>query len=143
MTETQLIPRVGVGIVIRRGNEVLLLRRHNVHGAGTWSTPGGYFEYGESLEDCARREAMEETGVTIGEITFLALTNDFFPEREKHFVTVWMHADYLSGDAGLHAPEESTEVKWFPCDALPEPLFLCFENLTKGVRHGQGHWFHR
>jgi 8-oxo-dGTP diphosphatase len=40
-------PRVGVGIVITRGNEVLLIHRHGAHGAGTWSPPGGHLDFGE------------------------------------------------------------------------------------------------
>ena len=143
MSEAAPIPRIGVGVVIRRDNEVLLLRRHNVHGAGTWSTPGGYFEYGETPEQCAAREALEETDVTITGVRFLAVTNDFFPERQKHFITLWMHADYAAGDAELHAPDESTEVRWFPNDQLPEPLFLCFANLTQGSAYLHGHWFHQ
>jgi 8-oxo-dGTP diphosphatase len=143
MNESAPIPRIGVGVVIRRGNDVLLLRRHNVHGAGTWSTPGGYFEYGETPEECATREALEETGVIISSPRFLAVTNDFFPERQKHFITLWMYADYAAGEIGLHAPDESTEVGWFPHDQLPEPLFLCFANLTKGSAYLHGHWFTR
>jgi 8-oxo-dGTP diphosphatase len=137
------IPRVGVGVVIRRGAEVLLMRRHGVHGAGTWSTPGGYLEYGESPAECAAREAHEETGVSVSDVRFLAITNDFFPEREKHFITVWMHAAHAGGDAALHAPEESMEVAWFPHDRLPEPLFQCFDNLLHGQAEYDGHWFLR
>jgi hypothetical protein len=48
-------PRVGVGIIITKGNQVLLLRRHNAHGAGSWSTPGGHLDFGESPEACAIR----------------------------------------------------------------------------------------
>jgi 8-oxo-dGTP diphosphatase len=143
VNENAPIPRVGVGVVIRRGNDVLLLRRHNTHGAGTWSTPGGYFEYGETPEQCAAREAYEETGVAIANVRFLAVTNDFFPEREKHFITLWMHADYASGESGVHAADEATEVRWFPHDRLPEPLFLCFANLTTGSAYLHGHWFDR
>lgn len=138
---SELIPRIGVGIVIRRGDDVLLMRRHNVHGAGTWSTPGGYLEYGESPETCAAREALEETGVTVGEPSFLAITNDFFPEREKHFITIWMRAEWQSGEAACTAPDESTEVGWFPHDQLPDPLFLCFENLIRVGDHSGGNWF--
>ena len=49
-------PRAGVGVVITRGDKVLLLPRKNVHGEGTWSTPGGHLEFGETLEACAVRE---------------------------------------------------------------------------------------
>lgn len=143
MNKAALIPGVGVGVVVRRGNDVLLLRRHNVHGAGTWSPLGGYLEYGETLEQCAARETLEETGITISDIRFLAITNDFFPEHQKHFIMVWMHADYSAGEVGLYAPEEATEVKWFTHHQLPEPLFLCFANLTNSSAYLHGHWFDR
>ena len=137
----ELIPRIGVGVVIRRGREVILMRRHNVHGSGTWSTPGGYLEFGESPEECATREAMEETGVKISNPRLLALTNDYFPEKEKHFITIWMTSDWISGEPSCTAPEESTEVSWFDYEHLPEPLFLCLENLIQIGAHPKGHWF--
>jgi 8-oxo-dGTP diphosphatase len=61
-------PRVGVGVIVTKGNRVLLLERKGVHGQGTWSTPGGHLEYGESPEACAARETLEETGVTISTV---------------------------------------------------------------------------
>jgi 8-oxo-dGTP diphosphatase len=41
-------PRVGVGAIVTRNGQVLLVRRKNVHGAGTWSTPGGHLKDGET-----------------------------------------------------------------------------------------------
>jgi 8-oxo-dGTP diphosphatase len=77
-------PSVGVGIVITetitKGERVLLLRRKYVHGAGSWSTPGGHLEFGESPEECAIREAKEETGVDITDVKFRAITNDVLEE---------------------------------------------------------------
>jgi len=58
-------PRVGVGVIVTRGDRVLLIRRVGVYGQGTWSTPGGHLEYGESPGACAIRETKEETGVDI------------------------------------------------------------------------------
>ncbi len=55
-------PRVGVAVLIHRGEHLLLIQRKNVHGAGSWSTPGGHLEYGETPEECARLKAKEETG---------------------------------------------------------------------------------
>lgn len=141
MNSEKPIPRVGVGIVIRRGDEVLLMRRRNVHGAGTWSTPGGYLEYGESPEECAAREAMEETGVTVGPVRFLGMTNDLFEDRGKHFITLWMTAPHGSGEGLCTAPDESSEVAWFPHRELPEPLFLCLENLIRQCDAAGRPWF--
>lgn len=53
MTTSPTTPRVGVGVIITKDQHVLLLRRHSVHGAGTWSTPGGHLDFGESPEACA------------------------------------------------------------------------------------------
>lgn len=49
-------PRIGVGSIVSRGDEILLVRRASVHGWGTWSTPGGHLDHGETLEACAARE---------------------------------------------------------------------------------------
>ena len=53
-------PYIGVAVIVVREGRVLLGKRKNAHGAGTWQFPGGHLEYGESIEDCARRELFEE-----------------------------------------------------------------------------------
>lgn len=125
-------PKIGVGIIITRGDEVLLLRRKGVHGSGTWSTPGGHLDMGETPEQCAVREAREETGVEVGAVKFRALTNDWFDVERKHYVTIWMEAEYRSGEATVRARREMSSVGWFHWDRLPAPLFLPFDNLISG-----------
>ena len=126
------MPRVGVGVIVRKGAEILLLKRRGTHGAGSWSTPGGHLDFGESPEECAIREALEETGVTVGSVHFRALTNDVFSAEGKHYVTLWMEAEYRSGEAAPCAEYEATEVAWFQLDRLPQPLFLPFQRLLAG-----------
>ena len=53
-------PKVGVGVAVVKDGKVLLGKRKNAHGEGTWSFPGGHLEYKESWEDCAIRETLEE-----------------------------------------------------------------------------------
>lgn len=127
--------RVGVGVLVNRDGRVLLLRRSNVHGDGTWSAPGGHIDRGESLEQCARREVFEETGVTIKDIRFFAVTNDIFEAEGKHYVTIWMSAEYESGTAFVAAPNECSEVGWFDRSELPRPLFVPFHNLISGKHY--------
>jgi 8-oxo-dGTP diphosphatase len=124
--------RVGVGvgvIVIRDGRVLMVQRRHR--GPGTWSFPGGYLDFGETPESCAVRETREETGVVIADPIYLAITNDHIDD-ERHNVTLWFEAKQSEGEARLNAPEELLAVEWFPCAALPAPLFVSTRNFVRG-----------
>lgn len=125
-------PRVGVGIIIWKGENVLLVRRQGAHGSGTWSTPGGHLDRGETLEQCAVREAREETGVEVDQVRFRAITNDLFEFEDRHYVTVWMEGEYSGGEPVAIATDELSVVEWFHWDELPTPLFLPLENLLAG-----------
>ncbi|EFH86414.1 nucleotide triphosphate diphosphatase NUDT15 [Ktedonobacter racemifer] len=122
-------PSVGVGVIIRNDDQVLLMKRQNSHGDGTWSMPGGHLEYGESPEECAIREAEEEVGVQITDLTFRTITNDIFEEEGKHYVTIWMEGTYASGEARVNSAREMSEVGWFSWSDLPTPRFLPLEHL--------------
>jgi len=135
MATTPAAPRVGVGVIITRDQQVLLLRRGNVHGAGTWSTPGGHLDFGESPEQCAMREVKEETGLDIDDVAFRAITNDVFAAEGRHYITIWMEGRYVTGEPILAAPYEASEIGWFPWDALPQPLFLPLQHLLDGQRY--------
>ncbi len=126
------LPGVGVGVIVRRGKQVLLLRRIHAHGAGSWSSPGGHLEFMESPEQCAIRETKEETGLDIRNPRFVALTNDLFPADDRHYITIWMEAEAWAGDAIVNAPDESDAIGWFAWDELPEPLFIPLQNLLAG-----------
>ena len=125
-------PNVGVGVlVLKDGGSILMGRRKNAHGDGDWSVPGGHLEFGESLERCAEREVLEETGVKISNIRFFTVTNDIFEKENKHYITVWMVSDYASGEAKVTEPDRFESVNWFGWDKLPDPPFLPMRNLLK------------
>ncbi len=126
------LPMVGVGVIIRRGEQVLLLHRHHAHGAGTWSPPGGHLEFGETPEECARRETLEETGLELANLRYKCLTNDIFVLEGRHYITIWMDGTCNEGEAAVNAPEEASEVGWFGWEELPEQLFLPLANLLAG-----------
>jgi 8-oxo-dGTP diphosphatase len=125
-------PRVGVAIIIVKNNRMLLVQRKSVHGAGTWSTPGGHLEFGESPEQCAAREAFEEVGIAAREIKFRAVTNDIFRDTGKHYITLWMETDQFTSEPRINAPDEVANLDWFDWNALPQPLFLPIQNLLTG-----------
>ncbi|MFH1401302.1 MAG: NUDIX hydrolase [Nanoarchaeota archaeon] len=128
-------PKVGIGVLVRLDNKVLLGKRINAHNAGTWAFPGGHLEWYESFEDCARREVLEETGMTVKNVRFAGVTNDFFIEDEKHYVTIFMICDHDHGVAEIREPDKCTEWNWFSWDRLPSPLMVGVGNLLHSGYH--------
>ena len=127
-------PKIGVGILIMREGKLLLGRRIGSHGADSWSTPGGHLEFGETPEQCARRKAQEETGLHIEKVTQLAFTDNFFTAENKHYVTLFMLAENVSGTPERCEPEKCAGWAWFSASELPQPLFAPLETLLKEGR---------
>jgi 8-oxo-dGTP diphosphatase len=126
--QTSSRPLVGIAIVVRQDDKILLFKRQGSHAGGMWSVPGGHLEFGESFEDCARREVREEVGVEVTPPTFMAVTNDFI--EDKHYISIWMECSLLSGTPTICEPEKMTELCWRSPADLPEPLFEpCWSNL--------------
>jgi 8-oxo-dGTP diphosphatase len=124
--------KVGVSVLVMNGDRVLLEKRQHTHGAGTWGPPSGHIDFGEAPEATAVRETKEETGVSISDVKFRVITNDVFEAEQKHYITLWFDAKYVSGEAKALAPEEESEVGWFTWDSLPQPLFLPLQHLLEG-----------
>ena len=123
--------RVGVATVILKDNCILLGERIGSHGAHTWATPGGHLELGESIEECAKRETLEETGLVVNSITKLGFTNDIFEKENKHYVTLFVIASCDESEPQIMEPDKCKQWKWCKLDEVPEPLFLPLINLLK------------
>ncbi|OYX42415.1 hypothetical protein B7Y94_03475 [Candidatus Saccharibacteria bacterium 32-49-12] len=123
------LARIGVGVFIIKDGKFLMGQRRNSHGDGTWSVPGGHLEYGESFEETAKREALEETGLEINNVRFAAVTNDYFESEDKHYVTVWVVSEWSSGEAVINEPDKCVALEWYDFDDLPAPLFLPWRQL--------------
>lgn len=124
-------PKIGVGVILRDQDRVLLGLRKNSHGPGTWCFPGGHLEFGESVFDCAARELFEETGLKASVMKTGPFTNDIFQSEAKHYVTLFVIAEYEGGIAEVREPEKCGEWQWFGWNALPSPLFLPIQNLIE------------
>ncbi|MBU1082983.1 NUDIX domain-containing protein [Patescibacteria group bacterium] len=124
-------PKVGVGVIVIQDDKVLLGKRKNAHGEGSWAFPGGHLEMNETLEECSKRETTEEAGIEIKNIKPLTFTNDIFKEENKHYITCFVTADYDSGEVSVMEPDKCEEWGWFEWNNLPQPLFLTIQNLLK------------
>lgn len=122
-------PKIGVGVLIFKEGKILMGKRKGAHGNGTWAPPGGNLDFGETIEQCAIRETMEEAGILIKNVRFAKLTEDLFPQEQKHYLTVWVLADFDSGEVQLLEPELCEKWEWSDWDNLPKPLFIPVQNL--------------
>jgi 8-oxo-dGTP diphosphatase len=117
------VTRVGVGVIVVRGGRVLLGERRGSHGAGTWALPGGNLDFGESVEECARRELLEETGITLHSVRQAPYTVDHFPDHGRHYVTLFVEALGAMGEPALLEPEKCCGWSWFDWHDFPKPVF--------------------
>ncbi|MDE1186371.1 MAG: NUDIX hydrolase [Pantoea sp.] len=124
-------PKIGVGVLIFRNGKLLLGRRKGSHGAGDWSAPGGHLEFGETPEECARRETEEETGLQLHDLQNGAFVSDVFPEVQKHYITLFMVAHSLHGEPQCLEPEKCEGWHWFAPEQLPQPLFAPLRTLIE------------
>ncbi len=130
MTNQPDRPKVGIGTLIFRGDKILLGRRLSSHGAGTWQIPGGHLEFGESFEECAVREGLEETGLTdLRAIDIVSVSNDI--AYDKHYITVGVLVESKHGEPTSPETEHSSEWHWHDPNDLPKPMFAHSERTVK------------
>ena len=97
------------------------MKRKSPLGEGTWTTPGGHLDFGETPEECAAREAKEEVGLEVFDLRFRAFTNDVFAPEGRHYISIWMDGK-STGEPTIAAEDEVQEIGWFSWEALPAPL---------------------
>jgi len=114
-------PRVGVGVVLFRRSSVLLIRRATPPRIGQWSLPGGGQELGETVEQAARRELLEETALTVeGALTLVDVIDLVIPDdagRVRFHYTLIDFAGF-AGPGEAVAGGDSAAVAWTPLDTL-------------------------
>jgi ADP-ribose pyrophosphatase len=95
------LPQVAVGAIVFHAQRVLLVRRAKPPAAGEWAIPGGRVDLGETLQQAAQRETLEETGVSVRAhepvFTFDLIERDPDGAVQFHYVVVDLMADYVKG----------------------------------------------
>jgi 8-oxo-dGTP diphosphatase len=116
---------IGVELFARQGNSILLGKRKNIYGAGTWALPGGHLEFNERLDEAICREAKEELGAIINpkELKIVSITDNPQPENNLHYVHISFEQINPTWNPKLMEPDYCEEWRYFPLTELPNNFF--------------------
>ncbi len=130
----------GFGVMILKEGKILLGKRHEdpekasslLDGAGTWTMPGGKLDFGESFEEGARRETLEETGIKVNNVKVICVNNNIV--ETAHFVTIGLFSEDFEGEPQVLEPDEITKWQWFDLDNLPSPMYFPSAKVLKNYK---------
>ncbi len=116
------VPRVAVGALVIKAGAVLLVKRGKAPSDGKWAIPGGSVELGETLQQAAQREIIEETGIRIRAAepvyTFDFIERNQYGRIRFHYVIIDLAAEYLSGK--IKPGDDADQAAWIPFAKLKE-----------------------
>lgn len=118
VVKTYRNPFPTVDLIIEHPQGVVLIRRGRP--PKFWALPGGFCEYGESLEEAAKREALEETGLEVELLEQFYTYSDPQRDPRQHNISTVFVARPVAGE--LRAGDDAAQIGVFPEDRLPFPL---------------------
>lgn len=130
-------PKLAADVLIEdETGRVLLIRRRNApHG---WAIPGGFVDVGETLEQAAVREMLEETGLEVELIGQFHTYSDPARDPRHHTVTVVFHGRRRDPAAAPRAGDDALDARFFALNALPEPLVFDHPRVLDDFRRRAG-----
>lgn len=124
-------PVPAAGCVVEQNGALLLARRKFEPYRDCWYFPSGFVEYGDDVEDTARREVQEETGLVV-EVGPLFGIYSYFDDPRQHGIIILYRGAIVGGT--LAAGDDAAEVAFFAADALPAPEQVGFATHRRALR---------
>jgi 8-oxo-dGTP diphosphatase len=114
-------PALTVDAVILKDRKIVLIKRRSDPYQGQYALPGGFVEYGETVEAALRREVFEETGLTINIRSLVGVYSDPGRDPRGHVVSVAFAADIVRG--ALTEGSDAAEAVFWDISKLPPLAF--------------------
>jgi len=121
-------PKVAAGVLVTRGDSVLLVRRVNEPYRGLWTLPAGFVNGGEDPAEAAQRECLEETGLSVQVMRVYDIISGREHQRGADFVIIYQ-AEFVGGE--MQANDDADAVEWFDKNNLPPLAFLATKKVLQ------------
>ena len=118
-------PKIGVGVIIQAPDQKILIGKRKGSHAPYYSIPGGHLENGETFEEAAMKEVLEETGLHIYNPKLICLTNNLrtYQETNKHYVSAILYTNEYSGKVEVKKKDKCEGWEWYAVQDIPQPHF--------------------
>lgn len=128
----KFVPLPAVDAVIVKNNKVLMIKRRIEPFRGFWCLPGGFLEYGETVEEGVIREVWEETGLKTIIKTLIGVYSNPRRDPRGHTVSSAFLLEIRGGKVKLN--EESSEYKWFALKNTPDKVGFDHKEILKDAK---------
>ena len=129
-------PAVVVGVLVLKGNCVLLGKRKQGDGRGEYAGPGGTLRFGETLEACAERKVQEETGLHVENVRVVSFLNALH-WQDAHYIDIEAVCHWVSGEPKVSDLEAFDSWDWYDIENHPEPLIIGDKKGLEALKTGQ------
>ena len=114
-------PALTVDAIAIKDGQIILIKRKNPPFQGSYALPGGFVDYGETVENAVIREFKEETGLDAEIKDFNGIYSE--PDRDPRGHTVSVIFELIITGGEMLAGDDAAEVSFFPLDKLPDLAF--------------------